>query len=382
MKTKLLSLMLSAGLVLSLATQAHAIEDPLKKPNNSFGIHILFDTELEQAARLVNSNGGEWGYVVIPIQRGDRDIVKWQQFMDKAKELKVIPIVRLATENYYFNTKVWRTPTEQDILDFVNFLDSLAWPVKNRYIIVFNEVNRDDEWGGSANPEEYAKLLSYTTSLFKSRSDDYFIISAGLDNASINGNGATNQFDFVKGMHRGVPGIFNQIDGISSHSYPNPGFSSPPTASHQMSIASFRFERSLVESLSTKKLPIFITETGWSSDVISDDLRARYYQVAFSDVWSDPGIVTVAPFLLSAGGGPFEQFTFLKGDGSFTKQYEVFQSFKKTKGMPTIIQGVLGSDVRETERELPIKSFTSRDEPKKVSRTEAALFTFDFLFAL
>jgi hypothetical protein len=50
-------------------TSAFAIEDPLKTPNNKFGVHILFPSELQQAARLVNSSGGDWGYVVIPIRR-------------------------------------------------------------------------------------------------------------------------------------------------------------------------------------------------------------------------------------------------------------------------------------------------------------------------
>src|SRR5437899_511269 len=65
----------------------YASDDPLAVPNNKFGIHILFQHELTQAAKLVNTNGGDWGYVIIPIQAGDRDIVKWQSFMDEAKLL-------------------------------------------------------------------------------------------------------------------------------------------------------------------------------------------------------------------------------------------------------------------------------------------------------
>lgn len=360
---------------------AFAIEDPLSKSNNKFGIHILFDTELDEAASLVNTNGGEWGYVVIPIQSGDRDLIKWQNFMNRAKELKLIPIIRLATENYYFDTKVWRKPDQKDILDFVNFLDSLNWPVKNRYIIVFNEVNRSDEWGGQANPDEYAKLLSYTTTLFKSRNQDYFIITAGLDNASINGNGAINKLDYLRRMDLAVPGIFNQIDGISSHSYANPGFSSAPTETHQMSIASFRYERDLIESLTDKTLPIFITETGWTSDVIPDERRASYYQYAFENVWSDPQIVTVAPFLLRAHGGPFEQFSFVNSDGSRTKQFEKIVELKKVKGQPEIQQHVLGiTDL--AKRQLPVKSFNPEEKNELTSTTDAAMFAFQYLFNL
>jgi len=115
--------------------KANAAENPLRVANNKVGIHILFPDELEKAAALVNSNGGDWGYVVIPIQAGDKNLAKWQGFMDKAKKLHLIPIIRLATEGDYFNTRVWRVPTPADVLDFANFLSSLDWPTKNRYII-------------------------------------------------------------------------------------------------------------------------------------------------------------------------------------------------------------------------------------------------------
>ena len=211
------------------ATSVHAIADPLSAPNNKFGIHILFPGELEQAAKLVNSNGGDWGYVTIPIQATDKNVEKWQKFMDDAKTYHIIPIIRIASENYFFDTRVWRKPEEYDVLDFANFLNSLNWPTVNKYIVVFNEVNRSDEWQGNTNPQEYAQILNYTVEVFKSLDEDFFIISAGLDNASANVfESSINQYDFMREMHKEVPGIFGKIDGLGSHSYPNPGFSEPP----------------------------------------------------------------------------------------------------------------------------------------------------------
>lgn len=174
MRKFLLAFVFILSFFLFLPRQSFAVEDPLKVPNNKFGIHILFPSELEDAAKLVNSNGGDWGYVTIPLQSGDRDLEKWQDFMDNALRLHVIPIIRLATEGDYFNTKVWRKPDETDVIDFANFLNSLDWPTKNRYIIVFNEVNRGDEWGGEVNPQEYANLLSYAVTVFKSKNQDFF----------------------------------------------------------------------------------------------------------------------------------------------------------------------------------------------------------------
>jgi hypothetical protein len=337
MSKLILGFIIALIISLNIPTQtATAAENPLAVANNKMGIHILSELELQQAADLVNSNGGDWGYVIVPIQSGDKDLIKWQKFMDDCKRLRIIPVIRLATEGDYFNTAVWREPNPSDIVDFANFLDSLDWPTKNRYVIVFNEVNRGDEWGGAANPAEYAELLSFSASVFKSKSSDFFMISAGMDNAAPEeGTKYMNQYNYLKRMHQAVPGIFSQIDGISSHSYPNPGFQQPPDTRSTMGTGSFAHERALIRSFSNRDLPVFITETGWTSEKISDEQRAKYYEEAFRTIWNDPGIVAVMPFLLQAGAGPFQKFTFIDANGNKTKQYEAFRNIPKTKGVPS-----------------------------------------------
>jgi hypothetical protein len=70
------------------------------------------------------------------------------------------------------------------------------------------------------------QILSYAADVFKQRSDEFFVISAGLDNASSNIAGqSVDEYDFIRGMDAAVPGVFQKIDGMASHSYPNPGFS-------------------------------------------------------------------------------------------------------------------------------------------------------------
>lgn len=371
-------LLFLALLLLALPhTTAFALEDPLSHPNNKFGIHILFDSELEEAKKLVNSNGGDWGYVIIPLQAGDKDLEKWQSFMDKAKEEHLIPIVRLATEGDYFNTSVWRKPQEEDVIDFANFLNSLNWPTENRYIVVFNEVNRGDEWGGSLDPAYYAQLLSYTVTIFKTLNSNFFIISGGLDNAAPNqGDEFMNEYTFMREMDKAIPGIFTQVDGFASHSYPNPGFSQPPSTHTDKSISSFSYERDLLSQLTSKKLPIFITETGWSSQKVSDDKRAEYYKEAFQKVWDDPQIVAVTPFILRASG-PFDQFTFIKSDSTYTKQYNAIKNLAKVKGTPTLTKDVLAASSYLASATVE-KSFKGNDEdntnPKEVSKMLRATF--------
>lgn len=355
---KLLITLLFFIFYLTFTTRSYAIENPLSTANNKIGIHILFPDELFDAAKLINANGGDWGYVTIPIQIGDRDLEKWQKFMDTALEQHVIPIIRLASEGDYFNKKVWEKPSLEDVVDFANFLDSLNWPTKNRYIIVFNETNRGDEWGGSVNPEEYAQLLSFAVSVFKSKSDNFFIISAGLDNAAPEEcPDYMNEYTYYKKMDESVPGIFNQIDGISSHSYPNPGFMQPPALQTTKSISSFIYERSLIKSLRQNDIPVFITETGWNHPSIDDKMKAKYFQTALQSVWSDEGIVAVTPFLFKAGMGPFKGFSFLNEDGSKTEQYKSIESLEKIAGKPILAPYVLGSE-KKLNTNVPEKNFS------------------------
>lgn len=372
---KVFVVLLSLFVFLTFTVPAQAVENPLTRPNNKMGVHILFDTELSQASKLINSTGGDWGYVIIPIQSGDKDMVKWQKFMDSAKKARVIPILRLATEGDYFNTSVWRKPKPEDIIDFANFLDSLDWPTKNRYVVVYNEVNRGDEWGGAANPTEYAQILSFAVTVFKSKSQDFFIINAGLDNAAPRkGTEYMNQYDYIRAMNDAVPGIFNQIDGWSSHSYPNPGFSQPPGAGGTMGIGSFAYEKQLVKSMSSKELPVFITETGWTTTAVSDDTIAKYYQQAWNTIWSDPSIAAITPFVLQANGGAFQQFTLINTDGSFTKQYLTLKSLPKRQGYPSVIKAKVLSASTTTDANVKteIKDFTAPPPKHKMFSVSVA----------
>src|SRR3989338_3494092 len=274
---KLLLILVLFALFLNVHIHVFAVENPLDVPNNRFGIHILFTDELQKSAKLINSNGGDWGYVTIPIQSGDRNLLKWQKFIDESRNLHVVPIIRLASEGDYFNTKVWRKPNPFDIVDFANFLNSLDWPTKNRYVVVFNEVNRADEWGGNVSPNEYADLLNFAIQTFKARSDDFFIISAGLDNASANTNFSLDEYTLLQQMYASFPEVLSEVDGMASHSYPNPAFSQPPSLKTAHSITSFLYEQSYIKNLTGKSLPIFITETGWDKNKVSEQIIANYF---------------------------------------------------------------------------------------------------------
>ncbi|MBI2622142.1 hypothetical protein HYW66_00715 [Candidatus Microgenomates bacterium] len=319
--------------------KALAVVDPLSFSNNRFGIHILFPEELEAAGKLVNSNGGDWGYVTIPIQSTDRNLKKWQKFMDEAKTLHLIPIIRLAT---FASGNLWTKPTIFDSIDFANFLNSLEWPVKNRYIIVYNEPNSYLEWGGVVDAAGYAQELSHTIDAFKRVNDDFFIISAGLDSyAPPRGSLYQNSYQFLLEMDRVVPGIFKRIDGFASHSYPANNFSQSPLVSNGGGIASYRQELFFIKSrFGVNNLPVFITETGWQQNYVGQSQTALFYNYAFKQVWQDKNIVAITPFVLNGQNSAFSGFSLINNDGRVSPVFSSIASLAKVSGQPPLTEPV------------------------------------------
>lgn len=313
----------------------HAIYDPLSVPNNRYGIHILEPSELEKAAELVNSNGGEWGYVTVPIRATDRDIDKWTKFFKQTKQHKVIPILRVAT---YGRGETWVLPTEEELLYFANFLEQLPWPVLNRYLLIFNEINHSREWGGYVDPEAYADLLSYTIKIFKEKNSDYFIMPAGLDHAAPDNHTSINAFTYWNRVFEHNPDLVNQIDGWNVHAYPNPGFVGKPADRSDKSIVSYEKEIQMIKDMGREHIPIFITETGWDQERLSEDTVKNYWQTAYQDIWTEEEIVAITPFLLHSNGGAFDKFTFLQANETPTAAYQAMAEIEKIKGEPYINQ--------------------------------------------
>lgn len=353
---KVFAILALCFLFLFFTQKVFAVYDPKSIPNNKFGIHILYPEEVSEAASLVNSSGGDWGYVTIPIRASEKNIVKWQKFMDECRKHHLIPILRIATEGDYFVTGSWEIPNNYYVIDFANFLNSLNWPAENRYVVIFNEQNRGDEWGGTPDPEAYGQILQTAVDVFKARSSKFFVIFGGLDNAAPNVYGRyINQLDYIRRVNDAAPGIFEKIDGIAAHSYPNPGFASPPSYKGPNGIYSYTFVESLIKEIAGKNLPIFITETGWSNNSVSYSTQAGYYKTAFENAWNDENIVAVTPFLLRSDMEPFRQFSFMP-DGTKTEAYNAYQGLPKVKGEPRVekiaVSRNLGREI------LKIKDFT------------------------
>lgn len=307
-------------------SSTHAIYDPLTVPNNRIGIHILDPQEITQAADLVNSSGGQWGYVTVPIRSNDRDKLKWQIFFDKCRQLKLIPLIRLST---YPIGRVWEKPTSYDLVDFANFLSDLPWPTTNRYIILFNEPNHSYEWGGEVSSLEYVNLLLDAQRIFKNKSPDYFLLTAGLDMSVPTSPTSLDALVFYRQMFAYQPNWYSYIDGLSVHAYPNPGFVAPITSTSRYGVRSYRHELALISHFVKPTKPVFITETGTK-------LSSGFYPAVFTQVWTDQNIVAITPFLLSAASGEFSSFSFLDSNHQPKAIYYHVKHFPKIAGSPQL----------------------------------------------
>ena len=322
---------------------AYAIVDPLSVPNNRYGIHIISATpdESSPAAQLINSSGGDWGYITVLIESKDRDHDKWQQFFNDLRRRHLIPLVRLATQpegNY------WKRPYEGEEQAWADFLDSLNWPTKNRYIIIYNEPNHAKEWGNKVDAKSYAIVLDKTITALKSKNRDFFVLNGGLDaSAPQQLPNYQDQISFMQQMNEAVPGIFDRLDGWVSHSYPNPAFAGSPQAVGRGTVGTWKWELLQLHSLGVNKnLPIFITETGWKhaegiiydSALPTSEQTAQYYITAFQSAWNSNQIIAVTPFLLSYQETPFDHFSFKTTSQDYYPSFQSILTLPKILGKP------------------------------------------------
>lgn len=267
---------------------------------------------MENAKNLINSSGGDWGYVTIVITEKERDHDRWQNVFDQMRKMHIIPLVRIATKPV---GNIWEKPNHEEINNWVGFLNSLNWVTQNRYVIILNEPNLDHEWGGKIDPQAYAKYLREFSTKLKEASPDFFVLPAGLAPEK-------NATKYLKQMMDSDPEIFNLIDGWTSHPYPTE------------SITLYEKELQTIN----KKLPIFITETGWSGKNFTEDEIGSRLINAYQTVWNRPEIVAVTPFILNYPTHPFAEFSWQKSDGTFYKFYDAVKNIEKVKGTPKQIE--------------------------------------------
>ncbi len=322
-------------------TQTIAKYNPLETPNNKYGILTVDANDILEVSSLINSSGGDWGYVSLVIQEDDRNREKWQAVFNSMRRLHLIPIVRLATK---INGDAWEKPTIESISDWISFFNALNWPIENRYIVLFNEPNHANEWGRTLDPKGYAELATAFAQAFHAASEDYFVLPAGLDVSAATDGRSLDAASYLKQMYEANPKLFELFDGWVSHSYPNPAFSGSAYAYGRGTVRSYAWEREYLRSLGvSKSYPIFITETGWvhsfgvtnNFNMLSPEAIGSALQQSSVGAWTDVSIVAITPFIFNYQGLPFDHFSWKKlGSSDFYAHYYAYQEISKVRGSP------------------------------------------------
>lgn len=318
---------------------------PAAAVNNKVGIHLGSPVDIHLAANLVNSQGGDWGYVTVVVEEKDFDFGKWQKFFDDCREKHLIPLVRLATFGQADGN--WAKPNLENLQKWPHFLNSLNWPIKQQIVIIFNEPNHAQEWGGGIDARNYAQILAELIELFKQTNPNFFILNAGFDQAAGNTRTTQDEVSFLKNMTQTAPDIFDQLDGWASHSYPNHGFVGSPEDSGRRTIRGYEWELKVLKQLGlTKDLPVFITETGWphqeglrkNSRFYPAEKGALFLEKAFAIWQNDEQVWAITPFMLNYPLEPFDHFSWLNEKGEPYPQFEKVLGISKIKAEPEQIE--------------------------------------------
>ena len=309
---------------------------------NKFGIHLLDNAnDIKSAAELINSHGGDWGWVVLVLRDNDLNRDKWQNIFNRCRRYHLLPIIRLAT---HAQGQFWIKPTLNTVNREAQFINQLNWPSQERLVIIFNEPNRGDEWSGKASPREYAQILSYSLKIFRQQSKKYFILNAGLDLAAPQ---QPPQFisaaNFYKAVIYSQPRIFEQLDGLASHSYPNHGFRGSANDWGRTSIHGYAWELAYLQRLGvSKKLPVFITETGWphregikkNHSYLPAKYLKNHFRQAFKNWLRDKRVAAFTPFLLNYSLPPMDHFSWQKPNGQYYPYASVLKNWPKEANHP------------------------------------------------
>lgn len=294
------------------------------------GIHILGPGEIVRANELLAHGDDKDKFVTVPLTLADLSKPKdWQRFFDDAQALKMRPIIRYTTR---FENGSWIVPTRADVVRMTSFLSSLEWHRPDLTVILYNEPNHANEWGGTIDPKSFADISLFATQWIETETKTYTILPAAMDLAADGKGGTMEAFEYWTKALSAQPTLLDRFDGWNSHSYPNPAFAASPDRTGKNSLRGYESELAFAKKYTHKEFPVYITETGWNQNLLTNQRLKDYFIKAYTKIWgNDSRIVAVTPFLLQGAPGTFAPFSFLDKDGNPTMAYEVYQSLLSGK---------------------------------------------------
>jgi polysaccharide biosynthesis protein PslG len=189
-------------------------------------------------------------------------------------------------------------------------------PQPLRAIEVWNEPHGHWSWG-TPDPAAYAALFRATVSAVEPRREVRVLLSA--DNLQVRQDRAIRPW-FTE-VVRADPGVLRLADGLAVHPYPQPWFRGPNDRS---SDPRWRFERATAPTATARvrgvRLPVWITEVGWSTEPSADGsvdeaTQARFIREAVLRVTGEWAGSVARMFLYTYGDNPDEANPLHRGYG-------------------------------------------------------------------
>lgn len=327
---------------------------PGARIESPFGMHTFVQDKWSDAAYQLDRVRELMGpgafvkqlcYRITPATTGPEPA--WVSFVNGCYDRGLVPIIRLAGE-YDGGAGHWVKPVPP-YDDMAQAFKRVVAGLPRRdghllYVEIWNEPNLDLEWGGQANPVEYAQFLVATAAAVRSLGDSRIVLmNGGLSpGVAYSASGGYDWLGFIDAMAT-VPGALDSFDVWSSHAYPG---NRPPeqnlhvgniTGYRELTIDAFRLELERLALQGRPGVDVLITETGYALGAcdfcgiyglpqIGEANRADYMVRAYRDWWNRwPEVRGVCPYQLKDSYGQWAVWDWIGH-----QQYDAVRAMDKT----------------------------------------------------
>lgn len=242
---------------------------------------------------------------------------------------------------------------------FAAVVAALPRPSGSRlWLQIDNEVDLCYEWAcgtneGGARPfaqtaSEYAHMLIDVVAAVRALGDDFVLVGAaplapggcvacgccGAENCPADAGGITG-LQFMSAMMAAVPGVFNQVDFLATHSYPASGIGygfNAPLADALPGLTYYQLELRTIN----RSVAVLVTETGWATSApglpaCTEADKAAWTTGAYAQVWlNDTRVVGVMPFMLmDPTWGDTDGWEYVTMNGALAPVFSAVQSLRQ-----------------------------------------------------
>ena len=336
---------------------------PDAPPDNPFGIGLVGPGNPGQWD-LASELAGPGGHVklifpgILPSTSGPQadQVAAVQGAWDR----DLVPVIRLGPPWGQRNIRAWSDDAAH--LDYTSLAATWAavvaglpmrdgWPL---WVEVHNEPNLCYEWecdpadgwlGSAVRAAEYAAFLRDVTSAIQALGDPRIgVINGGLApggavTCECGGSGFTageTSLDFIAAMEAAEPGVFADLDGFATHSYPSSGGGWGFFPAYADSGTGLWWWQQEVAAAGVAGKPVFVTETGWTVNAGAFGSRqevADWTLLAWQNDWLPAvELEAVMPFQLQDPA--WDDFGWVESGGAHYPVFDAIRDWRCSMAFP------------------------------------------------